>query len=69
MTYLSPGCGHTTACIFCQTRLNPGHHSLVFLRSFLPGCGSGVGVVAGGGGGEGPGGGGGPWLNSQTSYV
>ncbi|PIO36907.1 hypothetical protein AB205_0112760 [Aquarana catesbeiana] len=61
MTYMSPGCGHTRACIFCQTRLNPGHHSLVFLRRFLPGCGSGVGGYSYSchfyveGGGEGPG--------------
>ncbi|PIO26544.1 hypothetical protein AB205_0059250 [Aquarana catesbeiana] len=24
MTSVSPGCGHTRDCIFCQTRLNPG---------------------------------------------
>ncbi|PIO09979.1 hypothetical protein AB205_0041370 [Aquarana catesbeiana] len=36
MTSMSPGCGTMTGCIFWQVRLNPGHHSPVFLPRFLP---------------------------------
>ncbi|PIO10858.1 hypothetical protein AB205_0060110 [Aquarana catesbeiana] len=36
MTFMSPGCGTMTGCIFWQVRLNPGHHSPVFLPCFLP---------------------------------
>ncbi|PIO27644.1 hypothetical protein AB205_0064230 [Aquarana catesbeiana] len=35
MTYMSPGCGTSSDCIFCQTRWNPGHHYLHFF-STLP---------------------------------
>ncbi|PIO10236.1 hypothetical protein AB205_0207560 [Aquarana catesbeiana] len=36
MTFMSPGCGTMTGCIFWQVRLNPGQHSPVFLPRFLP---------------------------------
>ncbi|PIO12180.1 hypothetical protein AB205_0014340 [Aquarana catesbeiana] len=35
MTSVSPGCGHTRDCSYCQTRLNPGP-SLSCLLSTLP---------------------------------